>query len=46
MSRLVRFAQVEVDAVRMFLVQALHKIHRALAQRLADRIEEHKDQVS
>jgi hypothetical protein len=42
---LVSLAEVKAHPVRMFLVQLLHQIERALAQGLANRVEEHKDQV-
>ena len=44
-ARLVRLAQMEANDLGVFLVEMFHQVQSALAQRLANRIEEDKDQV-
>ena len=45
MPRLVRLTEVELHTVCMRLVQLLHQIQSALAQRLTNRIEEYKYEI-
>ena len=44
-ARLVCLAQMEANDLGVFLVEMLHQVQSALAQRLANRVEEDKDQV-